>query len=57
MLFILNVIYFESQAPAQAVTSEERHAAEQIFLEFRRTKQPYNLCRYILGKSFAEVFC
>eukprot|EP00795_Rhopilema_esculentum_P017243 gene17243-8804_t len=35
-------------APPQAVTSEERHSAEQVFLEFRKTKQPYNLCRFIL---------
>jgi len=35
-------------APPQAITSEERHAAENVFLEFRKTKQPYSICRHIL---------
>lgn len=33
------------------VTNEERHAAEQIFLNFRKSKSPYTLCRQILDES------
>ena len=43
--------FFKTKAPPQAITSEERHAAENIFLEFRKTKQPYGICRHILGKE------
>lgn len=33
------------------VTSEQRHQAESVFLEFRSTKNPYQLCQEILEKS------
>lgn len=36
------------------VTSEQRHQAESVFLEFRSTKNPYQLCREILEKSSSD---
>ncbi|XP_061176526.1 exportin-4-like [Saccostrea echinata] len=38
-------------APPDIVTSEQRHAAEAVILEFRKTKLPYNLCKFILENS------
>lgn len=36
------------------MTSEQRHQAEAIFLQFRSTKNPYQLCRDILEKSTSD---
>lgn len=36
------------------MTSEQRHQAESVFLEFRSTKNPYQLCREILEKSSSD---
>ncbi|KAF2356553.1 Importin-beta N-terminal domain [Trinorchestia longiramus] len=38
-------------APPDVVTSEQRHEAEQVFLQLRQTKSPFNLCREILETS------
>ncbi|XP_013778949.1 exportin-4-like [Limulus polyphemus] len=38
-------------APPIQVTGEQRHAAESIFLNFQKTKSPFQLCRYILENS------
>lgn len=38
------------QAPPDLVTSEQRHEAEQVFLQLRNTKNPFNLCRQLLGE-------
>ena len=38
------------QAAPDIVTPEQRVAAEHIILEFRKTKLPYNICKYILGE-------
>ncbi|OWF40176.1 Exportin-4 [Mizuhopecten yessoensis] len=38
-------------APPNIVTPEERHAAENVILDFRKTKMPYKLCRHILENS------
>ncbi|KAL8573476.1 hypothetical protein ACOMHN_047747 [Nucella lapillus] len=38
-------------APPTVVTPEQRHAAENVILNFRKTKMPYNICRLILENS------
>lgn len=36
------------------MTSEQRHQAESVFLEFRSTKNPYQMCRELLEKSSSD---
>ncbi|XP_069936406.1 exportin-4 [Cherax quadricarinatus] len=35
-------------APPELVTTDQRHEAEQVFLQLRNTKNPFNLCRQLL---------
>ncbi|XP_028157129.1 exportin-4-like isoform X1 [Ostrinia furnacalis] len=41
-------------APPEMVSSQQRHQAESVFLEFRSTKNPYQLCRELLEKSSSD---
>lgn len=36
------------------MSAEQRHQAERVFLEFRSTKNPYQLCRELLEKSTSD---
>lgn len=48
------IYYLDSQASPNLVTSEQRHQAESVFLEFRNSKNPYQMCREILEKSSSD---
>ncbi|KAK6169678.1 hypothetical protein SNE40_020678 [Patella caerulea] len=41
-------------APPNIVTSEQRHAAEAVILSFRKTKLPYNTCKFILENTKSD---
>ncbi|KFM64442.1 Exportin-4, partial [Stegodyphus mimosarum] len=41
-------------APPNMVSSEQRHCAESVFLNFQKTKTPFHLCQYILAHSKSD---
>ena len=45
------------QSSPCTVTSEQRQLAENDILNFRKSKMPYNLCRYILGNLLFYFDC
>ena len=42
-------------SPPNLVTSERRHEAEAVFMQFRKTPSPFHLCKHILGEKDAEL--
>ena len=49
------MIFFLSQASPNLVTSEQRHAAENVFIEFKKTKSPFQLTKHILGEIYGQL--
>ena len=41
-------------APPNLVTSEQRSSAEAVFLEFRKTREPFGLCKIILEQCHVD---
>nr|XP_046471552.1 exportin-4-like isoform X1 [Neodiprion pinetum] len=41
-------------APPNLITGQQRQSAETVFLNFRKTKSPYQLCREILERSSVD---
>ncbi len=40
------------QSPPHAVTPDKRKQAEAIFMELKKSKIPYNACKFILGECY-----
>lgn len=41
-------------APPQFITSDQRQAAETVFLNFRKTESPYRMCKHIFETSTVD---
>ena len=50
-----NSTLFLSQSPPHTVTPEQRKLAEAMFMELRKSKRPYNSCKFILGAYSASL--
>lgn len=44
------------QAAPSLITHVQRTEAEAVFMNFRRTKCPYQICRYIFGELLVVYF-
>lgn len=42
-------------APPNCVTNDQRHAAEEVFMNFRKVKSPLGLCKCILDASTSDL--
>lgn len=52
------MFYWNSlQAPPSVSDPQQRHSAEEVFLSFRKSKLPYNVCRYLFGElAYKSMF-
>ncbi|XP_054711675.1 exportin-4-like [Uloborus diversus] len=41
-------------APPNVVSSEQRHCAESVFMNFQKTRSPFHLCQLILANSRSD---
>lgn len=48
------IYFFYFQASPNIISVEQRKSAEEVFLNFRKTKSPYQLCQQILELSTTE---
>ena len=44
-----------TQSPPYAVTEERRREAEAIFMELKKSKLPYETCKFILGMQSFQM--
>lgn len=54
--FLISKLYLKNitaiiHLKSSMTSKEDRARNEAIFIEFRKSKSPYQFCRYILGKS------
>ncbi|GFR98346.1 exportin-4-like [Elysia marginata] len=47
-------VIISSQLPPDLVTNDQRLAAQELILNFRKTRMPYAVCQYILENSKSD---